>query len=151
MEGPIFHVHDYGRKGTWVFPKIVIPQNGWFTRENPIKMDDLGGPPLFLETPTSQQKRIHQTSTRNRRNNGGWLLKTKTRPASLRFILAMKASFSGLNLDPEIQKVHWFGLFFQAENGPKNFTCLLGKKKSLPRNDGKYQWFLVGAHQNTTF
>ena len=34
----------------WVFPKIGIPQNGWFTMENPIKMDDLGVP-LFLETP----------------------------------------------------------------------------------------------------
>ena len=26
----------------WVFPKIGVPQNGWFMMENPIKMEDLG-------------------------------------------------------------------------------------------------------------
>ena len=31
-------------------PKIVVPQNGWFRMETPIKMDGLGVPP-FKETP----------------------------------------------------------------------------------------------------
>ena len=45
--------HIFGPlKGIWVFPKIGVPQNGWFITENPIKMDDLGIP-LFLETPMS--------------------------------------------------------------------------------------------------
>ena len=34
----------------WVFPKIGVPQNGWLIMENPIKMDDLGGTPIFGNT-----------------------------------------------------------------------------------------------------
>ena len=36
--------------GIWVFPKIGVPQNGWFVMENPKKMDDLGGTPIFGNT-----------------------------------------------------------------------------------------------------
>ena len=41
-----------------MFPKIGVPQNGWFILENTIKMDDLGAP-LFSETPNWLQMKIH--------------------------------------------------------------------------------------------
>ena len=37
-----------------MFPKIGVPQNGWFIIENLIKMDDLGAPAyVFLDNTSS--------------------------------------------------------------------------------------------------
>ena len=49
---------------TWVFPKIGVPQNGWFIMESPVKMDDLGVA-LFLEIPTWFQQGSTNPSKRS--------------------------------------------------------------------------------------
>ena len=33
----------------WRFPEVGVPQIGSFVMENPIKMDDLGIPPIYGE------------------------------------------------------------------------------------------------------
>ena len=44
----------------WVFPKIGVPENGWFIIENPIKLDDWGvslfsEPSMYLHPHSSQK------------------------------------------------------------------------------------------------
>ena len=49
-------------KTIWVFPKIVVPQNGWFIMKNLIKIDDLGVPLFFRNIHREKQQLYYQNS-----------------------------------------------------------------------------------------
>jgi len=58
----IFEKYKGEQKGSGCFARIGVPQNGWFTMEHPIKMDDLGAHPYFRKHPYSFMGISHKNS-----------------------------------------------------------------------------------------
>ena len=109
----------------WVFPKIGVPQNGWFM-ENPIKMDDLGEP-LFLETPILApslacfQSSIFTHSLGFSGPSPWWARKL---PRPQRLLLQLPPTPGALNL------CHHLGQHVAAGGSVKNWWCKVNPGES---------------------
>ena len=68
--------------GIWVFPKIGVPQHGWFIMENPIKWMIWGENPLFSETSIYFPSSLFKKQKNKLRQDFSWLLWT---PSALEF------------------------------------------------------------------
>ncbi len=119
----------------WVFPKIGVPQNGWFLMENPVKIDDLGAHPYFWKHPCATWCHFLRTLLKHpqldvndssgllhcamKRTDSisvdlaAWLLEQETLDINLRRWGFLQAAFQGTFL---FQKIMFLGVFWNASN-----------------------------------
>ena len=109
----------------WVFPRIVVPQNGWFTMENRIKMDDLRATPYFRK----QSYIYHPKSLPLKKKNTIFL---RRKPAGL--------TPNGLVQRPP--STGCYGFTFHQTSLCCNFSSQLGSSQSRGACGG---WFVEGC------
>ena len=97
-----------------VFPRIGVPQNGWFILETPIKMDDLGVP-LFSETSMCIKKTTTVTTTHILHGIHRFIWLWHSPPPRQRIYRSQIFSFRGFDRDQNGLENEFLDPFFWGE------------------------------------
>ena len=123
----------------WVFPKIGVPQNGWFIRETLLKWMIWGENPLFSETPIYMMLKPSNVAAFPTPSPRYSMIDTPSH-----WVVAMRGSAHGIENRSKPQVFSWRDIGVSKNSGfsPQNHPIFIGI--SMDFHD--FHWSILGEN-----